>query len=420
VSVTAAADPSWIVQVRAKYRGILETASRDTKASEELAEFFRSIAPSFSNERDELKQLKKDLKDLNITTALVLGEQPGVERPSDFVRTRGAFSAKGERVYAGVPAVLGSLSRDQPLNRLTLAKWLVDGSNPLTARVAVNRLWEQYFGRGIVETSEDFGSQGQPPSHPELLDWLAVEFMDGGWRMKRIHRLIVTSVAYRQTSAVSPVLLKRDPENRLVSRGPRLRLEAEMIRDVALAASGLLVQKIGGPSVFPPQPPGVWDQPYNDDSWEESTGPDRYRRGIYTFVRRSAPYPAMVNFDATSREACTIRRTRTNTPLQALTTLNDVAFFEAAQALGSRMLKDGGKTDRDRISYGFRLCAGREPKPAEIERITGWQEQERAYFNAHVDEAKRIAPNVAKAAEDASWTMLGNVLLNMNETLTKE
>jgi hypothetical protein len=420
VSVTGAEDPSWIVQVRAKYRGILETASRDAKASEELAEFFRSIAPSFANERDELKQLKKDLKDLNITTALVLGEQPGVERPFDFVRTRGAFSAKGERVYAGVPAVLGSLPADPPLNRLTLAKWLVDRGNPLTARVAVNRIWEQYFGRGIVETSEDFGSQGQPPRHPELLDWLAVEFMDGGWRMKRIHRLIVTSVAYRQTSAVNPVLLKRDPENRLISRGPRLRLEAEMIRDVALAASGLLVQKIGGPSVFPPQPPGVWDLPYNDDSWEESTGPDRYRRGIYTFVRRSAPYPAMVNFDATSREACTIRRTRTNTPLQALTTLNDVAFFEAAQALGSRMLKGGGKTDRDRISYGFRLCTGREPKPAEIDRITGWQEQERAYFNAHADEAKRIAPNVAEAAEDASWTMLANVLLNMNETLTKE
>jgi hypothetical protein len=420
LSVTAVDDPSWIVQVRAKYRSILESANRDSKGAEELAEFFRSIAPSLASERDELKKLKSDLKDLKITTALILGEQPDVVRPSDFVRTRGAFSAKGERVYAGVPAVLGSLPPDQPLNRLTLAKWLVDRGNPLTARVAVNRLWEQYFGSGIVETSEDFGSQGQPPTHPELLDWLAVEFMDSGWRMKRIHRLIVTSAAYRQTSDITPGLLKRDPQNRLVSRGPRLRLEAEMIRDVALSASGLLVQKVGGPSVFPPQPPGVWDLPYNDDSWEESKGPDRYRRGIYTFVRRSAPYPAMVNFDATSREACTIRRTRTNTPLQALTTLNDVAFFEAAQALGNRMLALVGGSERDRIDYGFRLCTGRGAKESEIEHIAEWRKQERAYFESHSDEAKRIAPNVADAAEHATWTMLANVFLNMSETLTKE
>lgn len=420
VSVTAADNPSWIVQAPAKYRNTLESATRDEKTSNELAEFYRSIAPSLAKDRDELKQLKKDLKDLNITTALILGEQPGGERPSDFVRIRGAFSAKSDRVYAGVPAVLGSLPSGEPSNRLTLAKWLVDRGNPLTARVAVNRLWEQYFGRGIVETSEDFGSQGQPPTHPELLDWLAVEFMEGGWQLKRIHRLIVTSAAYRQTSAVTPELLKRDPYNRLVSRGPRIRLEAEMIRDVTLAASGLLSQKVGGPSVFPPQPPGVWDLPYNDDSWEESEGPDRYRRGIYTFVRRSAPYPAMMNFDATSRESCTIRRTRTNTPLQALTTLNDTGFFEAAQALGNRLLKQQGATDAERIDYGFRLCTGRGAKPSEIERIAEWQKQERSYFNAHIEDAKRIAPNAQDAADHASWTMLANVLLNMDETMTKE
>ena len=420
LSVTAADNPLWIVQARAKYRSTLESSARDAQATRELAEFYRSIAPSLANDRDELKQLKKDLKDLNITTALILGEEPGAGRPSDFVRIRGAFSAKGDRVYAGVPAVLGSLPSGEPSNRLTLARWLVERSNPLTARVAVNRLWEQYFGRGIVETSEDFGSQGQPPTHPELLDWLAVEFMEGGWQMKRLHRLIVTSTAYRQTSSVTSELLKRDPYNRLMSRGPRHRLEAEMIRDVTLAASGLLTQKIGGPSVFPPQPPGVWDLPYNDDSWEESNGPDRYRRGLYTFVRRSAPYPAMVNFDATSRESCTIRRTRTNTPLQALTTLNDAGFFEAAQALASRMLKHQAATDSERIDYGFRLCTGREAKRSEIERIAAWLKGERVYFSTHVAEASRVTPNAVDSSEQAAWTMLANVLLNMDETLTKE
>ena len=237
-----------------------------------------------------------------------------------------------------MPAVLGSLPSDAPANRLALARWLVSKDNPLTARVAVNRIWEQYFGRGLVETSEDFGSQGERPAHPELLDWLAVEFMERDWSMKAMHRLIVSSTAYRQSSAIRPETLRIDPDNRLISRGARFRLAAESVRDVALAASGLLSRKIGGPSVFPPQPPGVWDLPYNDEKWEESKGEDRYRRGIYTFVRRSALHPAMMNFDATSREFCTVRRIRTNTPLQALTTLNDEGFFEMAQALAKRIV----------------------------------------------------------------------------------
>jgi hypothetical protein len=420
VSVTAAEDPSWVVQVSAKQRRTLESTTRDEAAAKGLAEFFRSVAPSLADARTELKQLKKDLDKVKITTALVLGEPTGSEPLSDFVRTRGSFSAKADRVYADVPAALGSLPPGQPANRLTLAKWLVSRDNPLAARVAVNRMWEQYFGRGLVETSEDFGTQGQRPSHPELLDWLAVEFMDGGWRMKAMHRLIVTSATYRQTSAVTPELLKRDPENRLLARGPRFRLEAEMIRDVALSASGMLNPTVGGPSVFPPQPPGIWDLPYNDDKWKESNGADRYRRGIYTFLRRSAPYPAMVNFDAPSRESCTIRRTRTNTPLQALTTLNDVAFFEAAQALGRRLVKEGGATDRSRIDYGFRLTTGRDAKPAEYDRISTWQKTERVYFQAHSEEAKRIAPDADDAGEQAVWTMLANVLLNADESLTKE
>lgn len=193
-----------------------------------------------------------------------------------------------------------------------------------------------------------------------------------------------------------------------------------MIRDVALAASGLLIQRVGGPSVFPPQPPGIWDLPYNDDKWEESKGTDRYRRGIYTFVRRSAPYPAMTNFDATSRESCTIRRTRTNTPLQALTTLNDVGFFEAAQALGERLIEKGGATDRDRIDYGFRLTTGRTAAPSEIDRILSWRKSERAYFKSHPEEARRIAPHAGNTSNQAVWTMLANILLNADESLTKE
>jgi hypothetical protein len=314
VSLTAAADPSQVVKARATLRPILETpADKRTPAQrEELAKFYRSIAPSLAATRDALKETKNQRDKLNIVTALVMQEQPGFDRPYDFVRTRGGFAAKAEKVYADVPAVLGPLPRDAMPNRLGLARWVASRDNPLTARVAMNRMWEQYFGRGIVETSEDFGSQGQPPSHPELLDWLAVEFMDRNWSMKAMHRLIVTSAAYKQDSAVTPELLQADPYNRLISRGPRFRLEAEMVRDVSLSAAGLLSLKIGGPSVFPYQPPGVWDIPYSTDAWVESQGEDRYRRGLYTFLRRSALYPSMMNFDATSREFCTVRRIRTH------------------------------------------------------------------------------------------------------------
>lgn len=398
LSLTAAADPSLIVKARANLRPILDMPAdkRTAAGREELAKFFRSIAPSLESARDDLKETGNQLDKLDIVTALVMQERPGFDRPFDYVRTRGGFANKAEKVYANVLSVLGPLPDDAMPNRLGLARWLASKDNPLTARVAVNRLWEQYFGRGIVETSEDFGTQGQPPSHSELLDWLAVEFMDRGWSQKAMHRLMVTSAAYRQDSAVTPEILQADPYNRLISRGPRFRMEAEMLRDVSLAACGLLSPKIGGPSVFPYQPAGVWDMPYSDEKWIESTGEDRYRRGLYTFVRRSALYPSMMNFDATSREICTIRRIRTNTPLAALNTLNDPAFFEAARALGARIEKEG-------VPAAFRLTTGRQPKPEELDRMNAYLESE----------ATRLGPALAR-------TMLANVLLNLDETLTKE
>jgi hypothetical protein len=421
LSATAATDPTIAVKLTAKLRPILEAKAENRSAddSKEMSEFFRSIAPSLETARDQLREAKDELQRLGIVTALVMEEQSGSDRPFDYVRIRGGFASKGEKVYAGVPAALGTLAKGDPPNRLGLARWLVSRENPLTARVAVNRIWESYFGHGIVETSEDFGSQGEKPVNPELLDWLAVEFMDRGWSLKTMHRLITTSTAYRQSSKVTPELLEADPYNRLISRGPRFRLEAEMVRDVALSASGLLSSKIGGPSVFPPQPPGVWDLPYNDDSWQESKGEDKYRRGIYTFIRRSALYPAMMNFDAKSREICVVRRIRTNSPLAALTTLNDAAYFEMAQALARRMLAEGGESDSSRVGYGLRLVASRDPKPEEREQLLTWLQGEKNYFSSHAGEAAKLTgakdnPNLA------SWTMLANVLLNLDEALNKE
>ena len=365
------------MKVTAKLRPVLEAdpAKRTPEQAKELSAYFRGMAVSLGTTRDRLQELQNELSSLGIPTALTMNEQPGIDRPYDFIRIRGAFANKGEKVYANVPSSLPPLAPDCPPNRLGLARWLVSRSNPLTARVTVNRFWEQYFGHGIVETSDDFGTQGERPVNPELLDWLATEFMDRGWSMKAIHRLIVTSAAYRQTSQVSPQLLRLDPYNRLTGRGPRFRMEAEMIRDSALAASGLLNPRIGGPSLFPPQPPGIWDVPNSEEKWVESKGEDRARRSIYTFIRRSAPYPALLNFDATSREFCTVRRTRTNTPLQALTTLNDPAFFEMAQALAERMLREGGETDRSRVEYGFRLVTARLPKPGDADRILSWRDR---------------------------------------------
>jgi hypothetical protein len=409
--VTDAANPLEGADLAPRLRKVLAVPAgeRTTAQADELAAVFRTTTPLLKETRDALAAKRKALADLKIPSTLVMREHVSFERPSFELRVRGSFSAKGERVYAGTPRALPPMRDDLAINRLGLARWLVDPNNPLVTRVAVNRLWEQIFGRGLVETSEDFGSQGSPPTHQELLDWLATEFVAKKWSQKALLRTIVLSAAYRQSSAVPTALAERDPYNRLFARGPRVRLEAEMIRDVTLAVSGLLSEKISGPSVFPLQPDGIWNMPYNSDKWTVSQGEDRFRRSLYTFWRRTSPYPSFMTFDATSREFCTVRRVRTNTPLQALTLLNDPASFEAARALAGRMVA-GGTTPAARASTGVKLVLTRPSQPQEVERLVALYEQELAQYRKRGESEPELA----------AWTMVANVLLNLDEAITKE
>jgi hypothetical protein len=424
LSVTSISDPASIARLPARVAPILEIppAERTAEQRNQLAAAYRAISPLLQPTRDRLAEAKKSLQNLGILTSLIVRER-NADVPSTYMHVRGSYLAVGDKVYAAVPAVFSPPPKSKP-SRLALAQWLVDDDNPLTARVQVNRFWETIFGHGIVETSEDFGSQGERSTHPELLDWLATEFMRQGWDVKKMIRLMVTSATYRRSSRVTPDLLEKDPYNRLLARGPRFRVEAEMVRDIALASSGLLSPKIGGPSVFPYQPEGVWDLVYNDDKWVMSESDDRYRRGIYTFVRRSAPYPSLITFDAPSREFCTVRRVRTNTPLQALTTLNDPVFFEAAQALARKIMSDAGSDPPAGVVYAFRRCLTRRPKPEEVTRML-------AFYNLQLDRFRKdskAAGEVIKgskgptsqAPELAAWTIVSNVLLNLDETITKE
>ncbi len=426
IALSSDADPEFAAELPARLRPLLRVAesARTEQQAKQIFESFTANTPRLAAVRDELKLHRRELRDLGIVSAMVMREKPGFARPSTPLRIRGSFLSPGEIVYADVPKVLNPLPADAMPNRLGLARWLVSKDNPLTARVMVNRFWEAYFGIGLVETSEDFGTQGALPSHPELLDWLAVEFMDSGWNWKHMQKLIVMSNTYRQDSAVTPRLQERDPYNRLLARGPRFRMEAEMIRDVALSASGLLSEKIGGPSVYPYQPDGIWDVPYSSAKWEESEGEDRYRRGIYTFLRRSSPYPSMTTFDAPSRETCTIRRTRTNTPLQALNGLNDPVFFEAARALARRVLAEGGDGERARVSYAFRLLTARPAPPTQLKEMLEWLQQERGRLIGDPKAASELAGDSVSAGQDptelAAWTLLSNVLLNMDETVTRQ
>jgi hypothetical protein len=379
-----------------------------------------------SSTREDLAKYRGELDKLNrdIPTTLVFA--PVEKRRETHILIRGSFLSRGDKIAPSVPGAFPPADTNAPLDRLAFAKWLVSTNNPLTARVQVNRYWEQFFGHGIVETTEEFGKQGDLPVNPELLDWLATDFMVNGWNIKEIHKTMVMSATYRQSSKVSPELVERDPNNRFYARGPRIRLEAEMIRDLALAASGLLSQKVGGPSVMPKQPDGIWQVVYSGDKWETSEGEDRYRRGMYTFWRRTSPYPMMINFDAPSREFCVLKRNRSNTPLQALNLLNDPAFIEFAQGLGRRAVREGGATLESRLTFAFEACVARKPKESEIKRLTNLYQDELARFRLNQAAAEKMAvsqlgplPVGQDISEMAAWTVVANVLLNLDETITK-
>jgi hypothetical protein len=359
-------------------------------------------------------------------TTMVMEEMP-VPRET-FVLIRGQYDKHGEKVSPGLPAVLQARgSQSVGRNRLDFARWLVDRGNPLTARVAVNRYWQTYFGTGLAKTAGDFGSQGEWPSHPELLDWLATEFMDSGWDVKAMQRLIVTSAAYRQSSKVTPALLAADPDNRLLARGPRFRLPAEAVRDQALAASGLLVERVGGPSVRPYQPPGLWKELTGTEDYVPDHGEKLYRRSLYTFWKRTVAPPALVTFDAAGRETCVVRQTRTNTPLQALNLMNDVTFVEASRVLAQRAMREGGTTPEGRVTMAFRLATARAPGPAELRVLLDGYREHLAEYRRDEKAARKLtgigeAPRDEKldVAELAAYTTVAGVILNLDEVVTKE
>lgn len=365
----------------------------------------------------QLKALKQVIDAIPVKTSLVMKEMPKPRQT--HVMIRGQWNRKGERVEPGVIGALHELPKGAPANRLGLARWLASRENPLTARVAVNRWWSQLFGRGIVATVEDLGTQGAPPTHPELLDWLAVEFMENGWSMKRTLRTVVLSATYRQSSRIEPDALKADPANRLYARAPRLRLSAEAIRDNALAIAGLLSDKMYGEPVMPPQPPKIWRVIGNvDNTYRTSTGEDRYRRGVYTVWRRSAHYPSFANFDAPKRGICVAQRRRTNTPLQALTLLNDEVYVEASRAFAERIRSDNPDNTNieHRVRYAIRLTLGRPARKGEAEHLAGVVRRE---YQRYKKNPKLPRPAGTKDPGHAAWFYCATILLNLDETITR-
>ena len=408
---------------------ILKTSPAKRSAAEraQLVAVYRKTNPSVIADTKKLADLKKQLAAVKpLTSVPIMRDLPKNKHRKTHIQLRGSYLSLGEEVAPGVPQVFGSLPKGSNPDRLAMAKWLVDQENPLTARVVANRFWENLFGVGIVLTSEEFGSQGERPSHPELLDWLAVEFMGGGWDVKSFLRLLVTSSAYRQNSHVSDEMAALDPDNRLVARGPRVRLSAEMIRDQALAVSGLLSSKMYGVPVRPPQPNlGLKAAFGGGTDWSTSSGEDKFRRGLYTSWRRSSPYPSMATFGAPNREVCTVRRGNTNTPLQALVTLNDPVYIEAAQALSRRMAAQKG-TVAEMIKHGFQLCLSRYPNEIENSRLIALYDSTRSKYAADQKLAREMAtnpigplPKGIDVVELATLTVVANVLLNLDETLMK-
>ncbi len=407
--------PTWIERV------LLVPPNQKTEEQKKaLAEHYRSITPLLEPVRSRLSELLTFWDQLTSPKSLVMKELDKPRKTHVFVK--GSFLNPGKEVQPGVPAVLHPLppEESQP-NRLSLARWLVSPENPLVGRVTMNRFWNHHFGRPLVKTLEDLGTQGAQASHPLLLDWLATEFVRQGWSMKAMHRLMVTSTTYRQDSRFTPRLLEMDPYNALYARGPRFRMDAEMIRDNTLSIAGLLSLRMYGPSVFPPQPDGLWDNLYVADTWVTGQGEDRYRRGLYTFLKRIRPFPFYANFDAPSRETTCVARTRSNTPLQALNLMNDEMFLEAARGLARRMASDAGPEVEKKIAHGFRLSLGRRPQHEEVKELTSLYQDQLGYIRSRTTDtaAPSTAGSEIAARELVAWTTVAQVLLNLDETISR-
>jgi hypothetical protein len=418
-------------------RGLLGRGGGGLSADEErrLREYFIEHAYSgsrgtFAPLHDKLASLRQQAQEVEGTFPTTLVSKERAEPRPAFVLKRGQYDQRGEPVERATPAFLPPMADGAPRDRLGLARWVADPSHPLTARVAVNRFWQQVFGAGIVRTAEDFGSQGEPPSHPELLDWLAVDFAQSGWDVQGLLRKILTSSTYRQSSRATREKLAKDPDNRLLARGPRFRLDAETVRDQALAASGLLVRAIGGPSVKPPQPAGLWEAvgytSSNTARFSADSGDKVYRRSLYTFWKRTSPPPQMTTLDATSREACRVRRERTNTPLQALLLMNEEQQVEAARRLAERVLKESGAAVEERAARIFRLAAARPPSAADLADLAGLYSEQLGDYRADPDAARALvaiggtkADSALDPVELAAWTMVANLVLNLDEVITK-
>ncbi len=430
ISATKATENVKADPIPKKVREIFATA-REKRTPVQVATVFsywRTTVSDWKDANGKIDSLLNEHPEGATSMTLLTREHP---RETHMLR-RGDWLKPSKAVTAGVPAILNPLPKNADGSRLTFAKWLADRKSPTTARVMVNRVWQAYFGLGLVSTSEDFGMQSEMPSHPELLDWLACEFMDHNWSFKHLHRLIVTSATYRQSSKVTPELLEKDPYNRLLARAPRFRVEGEIVRDIALATSGLLNAKLGGPSVMPPAPTFLFDPPasYAPFPWKHETGPNKYRRALYTFRRRSTPFPALQTFDVPNGDASCVRRQRSNSPLQALVSLNEPLFVECSQALARKTLAEGGKTDREKITYAFRRALARQPQPDELLEFTTLLSRERqriadGWINATevgtgTNSVPKDLPAGATPTQLAAYTLVSRVLLNLDETITKE
>lgn len=429
--VTTTADPASASRIKMPHpvRQALASLSRTEEETTTIADYYRSIAPATAALQKKLQDIDKKIASLKpATTVPIMRDRAANQKRKTHVQIRGNYKSKAEEVSEGVPVAFHPLPKDAPRNRLTLARWIMSPENSLTARVIANRQWESLFGTGLVATSEEFGSQGEYPSHPQLLDWMAVELRENGWDMKKFHKLLVTSATYQQSSRMTPELLEADPFNQLLTRGPRVRLSAEMIRDQALAIAGLLSSKMYGPPSRPPRPKlGLRAAFGGSTDWADSKGEDRYRRGLYTEWRRSMPYPSMATFDAPNREVCTVKRSLTNTPLQALVTLNDPVYLEAAQALARRSLKEAPKQDAtDIVEQMLRLALIRPVKTGEVAPLIEFHKIAYRVFLADSKGATSMATDPLGPAEKgadivdlAAWTAVANIVLNLDELFQK-